>query len=192
MVDWTRNWTKKVKNNFSTFADDLPRPLRILEIGVWEARSALWMLDSLNPWEYVGVDPWTIDELDPKKFPRNEEGEAKSRAIEDLARKNLSGYYNAELIKGRSQDVLVVKQWAHVFRPESFGLIYIDGVHQYDPVTEDATNCWPLLQVGGVVVWDDCVMKRQKTMIQEAADAFLIGKPHIPLFRNGQFGVRKL
>lgn len=195
MVKWTRNWTKKVKNNFSTFADDLPRPLRILEIGVWEARSALWMLNNLDPAEYIGIDPWVVDPPGNKKFPYNEDGFAKKRKIEELANRNLEPYENAYLIKGRSRDVIVNPIYSLIFKPESFGLIYIDGVHEYDPVTEDAENVWPLVQSGGIVVWDDCITRNRKeghNPVQKSADAFLADKQFETLFRGVQFGVRKL
>ncbi len=193
-MNYTRNWTKKVRQNFGPLKDRLPRPLRLLEIGVWEGRSALWMLDNLGPAEYIGIDPWDIAFLDQKKFPPTEEGRAKGRAIEELARANLAPLANARLIKGSSQIVLVDPQYADIFRPESFGFVYIDGMHTYAAVMADACNVWPLVQVGGVVVWDDCITrcnKEGRNIIQKAADNFMLGKPHEVLFRGAQFGVMK-
>ena len=193
-MKYTRDWTRKVKTNFSAIADQLPRPLRILEIGVWEARSAVWMLENLDPAEYIGIDPWSIDNLKRNFFPRNAEGEARVRAIESLARAMLEPFDNARLIRGASQDVLADPQYADVlFRPGSFGLVYIDGEHEAEAVLADSNNVWPLVCAGGIVVWDDYITKQFKTgsAVQQVADAFLADKPHDVLFRGVQFGVRK-
>jgi predicted O-methyltransferase YrrM len=195
---YTRNWTGKVKRNFATFADSLPRPLRILEIGVWEGRTAVWMLENLKPEEYVGIDPWRRSWLDQKKFPDTPEGESKVRAIEALARKNLAPFANATLIKGASQVVLTgASDFTVRYLPKSIGLSYIDGFHNYDAAMADSINVWPLMQSGGVVVWDDTVAlsdkrgKRAVNPIQQAADDFLRNKQFTELFRNEQYGVRK-
>ncbi len=195
---YTRNWTGKVKRNFATFADSLPRPLRILEIGVWEARTAVWMLENLNPAAYIGIDPWDRSLLDQKKFPENAEGEAKVWAIENLARENVRPFISVvTLIKGLSQDVMRDPAYEYLFDCKSFGLSYIDGFHDYDAAMADAINVWPLIQSGGVVVWDDTVAlsdkkgKRNVNPIQQAADDFLRNKQFTELFRNEQYGVRK-
>ncbi len=194
MVDWTRNWTRKVRDNFGMFSDVLPRPLRILEIGVWEARSSVWMLDNLDPSEYVGVDPWVVDPPGNKKFPYTPAGIAKKQAIEDLAHENIARYDNAKLIKGKSQDVLVDPAYCMTFTPCSFGLVYIDGSHDEPDVTVDAENVWPLVQHGGIVVWDDCITRKYKngSPVQKSADAFLADKPFETIFRDVHFVVRKI
>ncbi len=185
-MNYTRNWTRKVKENFLPLRDRFPRPLRILEIGVWEARSAVWMLDNLSPAEYIGIDPWDSLLLDQKKFPPTVEGREKALAICMLAYENIEPYKQARFIHGQSQEVLSTQY----FQPEYFGLVYIDGMHTREAVTEDARNIWPLVQVGGIVVWDD-ITARRKNFVEEAADAFLADKAHEELFRGGQLGVVK-
>lgn len=36
-----------------------------------------------------------------------------------------------------------------------YDVIYIDGAHNRDTVFTDSAQAWPLLKVGGVLIWDD-------------------------------------
>jgi predicted O-methyltransferase YrrM len=36
-----------------------------------------------------------------------------------------------------------------------FDLAYIDGSHTYDDVMEDSTGVWPLINAGGIIIWDN-------------------------------------
>ena len=56
-----------------------------------------------------------------------------------------------EKLPGTSVDVLL-KLTAHGRR---FDLMYIDGDHQFDAVMMDTILSWPLLRVGGFLIWDD-------------------------------------
>jgi len=191
---YPHNWTYKLSRNLSRIKS-FPRPLRILEIGVWEARSAVWMLEHLQPAFYVGIDSWDLRTYAEWKYPHNATGEAMVRDIERRAYENLAPFPHAMLLRGRSQEILAGPDRGEVFRPESFGLVYIDGGHERDEVAADSRNVWPLVAPGGLVIWDDCWTKFQPppdNPVLQAVEAFLPGKRYEVLFRGVQYGVRKL
>ncbi len=44
---------------------------------------------------------------------------------------------------------------AGLLRPASFGLVFVDGAHDYISVKRDALLAWPLLESGGVLAFHD-------------------------------------
>ena len=64
-------------------------------------------------------------------------------------------------LKGRSLDRLVELQ-ANV---EAYDVMFIDGSHFYRDVALDTLLCWPLLKVGGVLIWDDYFWKLPHTTV---------------------------
>jgi predicted O-methyltransferase YrrM len=118
------------------------RPLRgqpglsYLEVGVFEGRSALWMLEN------VLSDPASrLTGIDI--FP----GDLEERYLRNL---ELSGFAaKATTINGSSQVEL------RKLPDESFDIIYIDGSHSADDVLADAVLAWELLKVGGLLLLDD-------------------------------------
>ncbi len=132
--------------------------LRYLEIGVFEGRSVLWMLDNIltHPSaRLTGIDLFPDD-------------------LEQRFRANLdrSGQAaKATVLKGRSQHVL------RRLDPESFDIIYIDGGHTADNVLADLVLSWDLLKPGGLVILDDYAWKNKEfpdeLRPQVAVDAFI-------------------
>jgi predicted O-methyltransferase YrrM len=110
--------------------------VRYLEIGVYEGRSAIWMLENIltDP----GARLTGIDLFD---------GPFKNRCLANL---ELSGAsQKATMITGFSQIVL------RDLEPESYDIIYIDGSHSEDDVLEDAVLCSRLLKPDGIMIFDD-------------------------------------
>jgi predicted O-methyltransferase YrrM len=113
------------------------------------------------------------------------------RKIEERARRNLTRFGERVVLhKGKSIDVLYdhTKEWW-----KKFNLVYIDGSHETQTCMDDSIMTWPMLKVGGAMVWDDYLM-RGRTTVQEAVDAFLRlteGK-HELLWQREQLGVRKI
>jgi predicted O-methyltransferase YrrM len=114
--------------------------LNYLEVGVFEGRSALWMLDN------VLTDPSchaTLCDL-------FQDAEIKNYKDVFLANLKLSGHEGrATVVEGFSQIEL------RKLPVDSFDIIYIDGSHMAADVLEDAVLCHRLLKRGGLVIYDD-------------------------------------
>ena len=110
--------------------------VQYLEVGIFEGRSALWMLENVltHPTSrLVGVDVF--------------EGPLRAQYLANLA---LSG------AQDRAKTIVEPSQIALRRLPlESFDVIYIDGSHAEDDVLEDAVLSFRLLKPGGVLIFDD-------------------------------------
>lgn len=179
----------------------LTGPMRLLEIGIFEGRAACWFLDNVltGPADlYVGIDPWEIDVMDARRFPRNDEGEQKLRDVEARGRGNLAVYGSkAQIIKARSWDALHYQApWLDRMAARTFHAAYIDGVHGLGPVALDTLNVWPLIEPGGIIIWDDYRRPKPKRepQIFQALEPFLdLVRDRIEvLWENMQLGIRKV
>jgi hypothetical protein len=110
--------------------------LRYLEVGAYEGRSVLWMLEN------VLTDPsaraTVVDVFD---------GPFKDRYFANIERSGAAD--KVESITGFSQVVL------RQLPLNTFDVIYIDGSHADDDVLEDAVLSWRLLKEGGLLIFDD-------------------------------------
>lgn len=150
-VDWV---TPRVPY-WPKFPDPKP-PLRAMEIGSHEGRSAIWMLENLltHPESRLTcIDIWRNPEVE-KRFDRN------------------------IYISGQSTKVQKIKDdhWrALCHQPYGFDLVYIDGSHEAQHVLEDAVWCFRLTKPGGFLIFDDYLWNFPQATIppKPAIDGFL-------------------
>ena len=113
--------------------------LHYLEIGVYEGRSALWMLEQVltHPTSRMTcVD--TFPEDLQERF---------------MANVRLSGLADkVTVMQGRSQVRL------RELPLNSFDIVYVDGSHEAHDVFVDAALSWELLKPGGMLIFDDYLM----------------------------------
>lgn len=110
--------------------------VRYLEIGIFEGRSFLWMLENILTGEgsqATGIDTFT--------------GPFEKTFRDNLALSGLSS--KAVIRKGRSQVE------TRTLPRESFDIIYVDGSHLAHDVMADAVMAFELLKTGGVLIFDD-------------------------------------
>jgi Methyltransferase domain len=110
--------------------------LRYLEIGVFEGRSAIWMLENVltHPTARLTAVDIFFGHLE-KKFRENLEK---------------SGFQSkVNILKGTSQERL------RQLPVDFFDIIYIDGSHRAKHVFLDAALSWDLLKYGGLLIFDD-------------------------------------
>ncbi len=121
------------------------KPIRALEIGVFEGRSAVWLLD------HVLTHPEsTFTWIDPFIGPTHRVGIDHPNDLEARFRNNIGRFGGkTQGYVGRSQEVL------REFSSVRFDLIYIDGAHFAPDVLADAVLSWPLLRSGGLMGFDD-------------------------------------
>lgn len=130
--------------------------LNVLEIGSFEGRSAIWLLNNLM------TDPaarLTCVDLFCEWGPAFDHNIA------------LSGHgAKVRKIKGRSETIL-----PHL-AGEKFDLIYVDGHHGAMNVLFDAVSSWTLLAPGGYLIFDDYLWELTKPALDRpklAVDLFL-------------------
>jgi predicted O-methyltransferase YrrM len=110
--------------------------LRMLEIGSFEGRSAIWFLEHVLTGP--GCSLTCVDRFRPpynERFDRNLAASGRSSQVVKLT--------------GNSQDVLPSLEDA------SFDVVYIDGGHREREVWEDAVQGWRLTRPGGTIIFDD-------------------------------------
>ncbi|MGE3146145.1 MAG: class I SAM-dependent methyltransferase [Pseudorhodoplanes sp.] len=130
------------------FAEHRERPVRVLEIGSWEGRSALFFMNYLPRARLTCVDPWTGNfehAADPHFAALVPESERRFDG-------NVARFADRiEKIKGASSVVLPRLG----VEARSFEIIYVDGSHIAADVFADGALAWPLLARGGLMVFDD-------------------------------------
>lgn len=118
-----------------------------LEIGSYEGRSAIWLLNNVltGPGcSMTCIDPFCGNPL--------EHCEAEMTAVRARFERNvLARFANARLLAAPSEEVLLNPE----LRACQFDIIYIDGLHTSRAVLQDLVLSFPLLKVGGCLILDD-------------------------------------
>lgn len=155
---YTQNWTEPFIVNATRHLVSLKdRPLKYLEIGVFEGRSLCWMAEHvlLHPDSFgVGIDTWPNSD----EFARAEH--------------NCGQHQNLKWIRSN------LTREACNFPAEHFDIIYIDGDHLAIPVMTDTVLAWQLLKPGGIMIWDDTGWNHPHFQVPEVIDWFLPRVPH--------------
>jgi predicted O-methyltransferase YrrM len=125
------------------------KPVRILEIGSFEGRSATFFLKYLPRSTIVCIDTFagTPEEGYVYKVLEKQMPEAEAR----FDRNTAPFAHRIEKIKSRSVPALEKL----IAEGRRFDLAYIDGGHRYDDVMADSVAVWRLIEPGGIVIWDD-------------------------------------
>jgi predicted O-methyltransferase YrrM len=149
MTDWTSwhfpNWMKLL----APFRD---RPARMLEIGSWEGRSALFFLNYLPQVRLTCVDTFAGGQEHQEAAARNPEEAETLRTIEARFDGNTSAFSERiEKIKATSVDALVQLGLAD----RRFDIAYIDGGHRAREVYADSALAWPLMAKEALEILDD-------------------------------------
>jgi hypothetical protein len=169
--DLTKDWTSY---HFDTWAKILePRRLnawRILEIGSFEGRSAIFFLKHLPNSTLACVDPFggSAEHRDPAS-PHF----APMSAVEKRFDNNLASF-EGRFEKRKGPSAAMVPQLAQ--EKCRFDLIYVDGDHRAASAYNDAAISWPLLNAGGIMIFDDYQWELQRPIHDRpkaGIDAFL-------------------
>jgi predicted O-methyltransferase YrrM len=154
----------------------------VLEVGSYEGQSAMFWLNFFFDVAVTCIDPWVY-------YAHNANSAAE---VEQHFDTNVGN--RVRKIKRESTVALhrLGKERAR------FDLIYIDGDHHRDQVLIDSLLAWPLLNAGGIMIWDDYATYGLNcpahTRPQPAIDAFVVMKgAELMVLEPGneQFFVRK-
>lgn len=157
-MDFTSDWHSPHVPLWLEYLGPLDgRPVRCLEIGSHEGRSAVWIVQHVlsHPDSTLTcIDPWP------------------NTAAEQRFDANVS-----ELGRAKQVRKLKTESWrALPLLTPGFEFAYVDGHHEGRHVLEDAIHAFRLVKVGGLVIFDD-YRNRPLAVVQPpqpAIDAFLI------------------
>jgi hypothetical protein len=169
--EFTSDWTS---GNFSLWRRVLSplrdQSLRILEIGSWEGRSAIFFLNFFERSTMTCIDTFAGTTEEKEVY---DSLAAILPGVEDRFDRNLAAFgHRVEKIKSRSHPALEALKAER----KRFDLAYIDGGHRRDEVTADSVGVWELLSPGSIIIWDDYRWGRDlppEERPQPAIDAFL-------------------
>ena len=174
MIDYqyTKDWFSWSPGVWEQLIPHLPARKNFLEIGSFEGRSAVWIVQYMmeDGGELICVDTW-------EGGAEHVNGEMSG--AEDRFK------HNIDLIMGNfvDRDVQPIKSTSVdalgnlISYKKQFDFIYIDGSHLAKDVLTDACMAWPLLKSKGFMVFDDYLWKPQGfTLLQRpkvAVDTFV-------------------
>jgi predicted O-methyltransferase YrrM len=147
--DWT---SANIPGWLKTLGQLRDRPLRILEVGSYEGRSAVFFLNFFALSTMVCVDWWNPVVIEPEIAKQLPDLDDQFLQAEGRFDRNLAPFGNRVVkLKSNSSDALCDLG----LRGQSFDLIYIDGGHRSRDVYQDCVLAWPLLVRDGVMIMDD-------------------------------------
>jgi len=121
-----------------------------VEVGVWRGDFSNEMISVLKPQRFYGVDPYRLhddygDCPDPVEYANQQNLDALYERVQ--------GRYNrwtgAQLLRTTGVEA------AQQFEDHSLDLVYIDGDHSYEFVSNDIRAWWPKIRPGGILSGHD-------------------------------------
>lgn len=168
--DWT-SW--HFPNWFRLLRKHRDRRTRVLEIGSWEGRSALFFLNYLPRARVTCVDTFAGGKEHQAAAARTKHDARMLHEVERRFDANTAGFrHRIEKIKAQSTDALLELG----IRNRRFDIAYIDGGHRAVEVYGDGMLAWPLMERGGLVIFDDYLWKEDPVRLDNPGpgiDAFL-------------------
>lgn len=149
--DWFGHNIPRLRSHLGPWRD---RPhLRGLEIGSWEGRSACWFLDEIltHPTAHLTCIDTFGGGSEHQTLNAPELHHIEARFDHNIQRSGAA--HKVQKWVGTSPAVLVQLQTNSTLT--SYDFIYIDGSHLAADVLQDAVLAWPLLRVGGLMIFDD-------------------------------------
>lgn len=146
MPNFTRDWfTHNIPTWIKYLSEFKGKKVEALEIGTYEGRGALWLLENIlthKDSHLTCIDPWENYDCSEKcGFTLNE--------IEERCKDNLKEHSNkVTMIKGSSFEEVPKLE-------KMFDIIYVDGDHTVAGCWTDAVNSFLHLNVGGIIIFDD-------------------------------------
>jgi predicted O-methyltransferase YrrM len=145
---FSRNWVHKKTKLWSKLLKQFvgKEKVRYLEIGVFEGRSAIWMMNNIftaDSARGIGVDPYIFGSSDLM---------AKRDIIKETAKANLEPLGNKFQLLVCDSLTYLLHAYGH---NDEFDVIYVDGNHNCMDAYVDMTIGFQILKEGGVMIVDD-------------------------------------
>lgn len=148
------------------------KPVRhFLEVGSFEGRSAVWIMENMmqDGDSLTCIDTWAGGE---------EHGAEDMRAVEGRFEHNIQvakGKLGRRNVRTWKCDSVISLAEELQYARGMYHFVYIDGSHTAKDVLTDACMAWPLLKKGGIVVFDDYLWGDPRDVLHRpkvAIDAF--------------------
>jgi predicted O-methyltransferase YrrM len=152
---YTADWFSVCVPVWRELFSQLPEVGKILEIGSYEGRSAVWLIESAfkagGKGEMYCIDTWKGGvEHDATRMSAVEE---RFRHNIALAGSRSRSDVDVHVLKGTSSARLAsLVSEGHAL---SFDVIHVDGSHQCPDVLSDLVLSFPLCKIGGLMICDD-------------------------------------
>lgn len=169
---FTQDWFSWAPPVWEQLIPLLPNRQRFLEVGSFEGRSTVWIMENMmeDGGGIVCIDTWGGGE---------EHTDEDMHGVEERFDYNIAQAVSTLLnrkVLGKFKQTST-KALAHMLdtKVEPFDFIYIDGSHIAKDVLTDACMAWPLLKKGGVMVLDDYMWGDARDILHRpkiAIDAF--------------------
>lgn len=146
-----------------------PTDARVIEIGSWEGRSALFFMNFLPRSQLVCIDTFAGGD----EHLTRPDGAQRLLEIERRFHANVAGF------AGRIEKIKMLSNVALprlAIEGRQFDIAYIDGSHRAADVYSDAALAWPMLVRGGILIFDDYQWTRVENPLNQpklGIDSFL-------------------
>ena len=156
----SKNFTEKwFLNNIEIFCyylpEDLTKSFSYLEIGSYEGLSTLNILLNYSNSKVTAIDLWSQSNINSESLDVN------FNEVEKRFDENLKDY---KFNKIKKDSVIALRELLN--KNIYFDLIYIDGSHNGEDILSDAIESYKLLNIGGIIIFDDVVNANQNISIQ--------------------------
>lgn len=132
--NWNK-WLEKFKG----------KPIHALEIGCYEGKATCWLLENIltHPESTITV----IDTFQGSD-EHTEFGVSFSNVLVNFCENTKAWTNKIRIVKGKSSEVS-----RHL--TEKFSIVYVDGSHRAPDVLTDGCLSWPMIEIGGILIFDD-------------------------------------
>jgi predicted O-methyltransferase YrrM len=148
-TDWTSwhfpNWSKLLTSRRN-------RALRVLEIGSWEGRSALFFLNYLPRATLTCIDTFAGGQEHQEAAARSRAEARFLRSVEGRFDRN-TGAFKKRIEKIKMPSTAALAELG--IHNRRFDLAYVDGGHRAVEAYADGALTWPLMARGGMLLFDD-------------------------------------
>jgi hypothetical protein len=153
--DWFSHNIPTWQQLFSEYVGQNPR---ILEIGSFEGRASVWIVERLarhhSGGELICIDQWA----DYTEAPGTDMAAVKGRFERNIYAAALQ-YPSVKVRAIKLPSIIALGRLIGTKQLETFDFVYIDGVHKASGVLIDAVLSFALCKVKGVLAFDDYLWK---------------------------------
>jgi len=167
---FTQDWFHWAPDVWSQLIEHLPDRKAFLEIGSFEGRSTVWIIENMmgESSNITCIDTWEGGE----EHSNDELSGAEERFFHNVKIAQSKKACGVSIRQGKSVDELA----GCIMEEEEYDFIYIDGSHIARDVLTDACMAWPLLKQSGIMVFDDYLWGDARDILHRpkpAIDAFV-------------------